>query len=270
MVTPLISFKTLHKFSLGLIGAIASALLVSVDGVLAQIYQLGDSGPSVEAIQRQLGVSPDGVYGFETEDAVVAFQSRYGLAVDGIAGPETLNALGLSYLTNVGGPTDPFVGSGSGFVTGARSAVVRTSSGIGVNVRNTPNGAQVGGVDDGTRVSLTGRQEFAGGLTWAELAGGGWVATDFLAFDGGVGGPSDPIRPIPPVAQGRYIVAVPGNSPSDLRTARSYVPGAFVDDAFQGAFINAGSYESRSAANSLADRLRDQGLDARVTVRRLR
>jgi len=270
MASPVISFKALHRLSLGLLGAIASTVLISAGSALAQVFQFGDSGPAVAELQRQLGVSADGVFGLETENAVADFQFRNGLDVDGVAGPATLNALGLGYLGSVGGPTDNSFAfnPNTGLTSGARSAVVRTSSGIGVNVRNTPNGVAVAGVDDGTRISLTGRQQFAGGLTWAELVGGGWVATDFLVFDGGIGGPSDPIRPIG-TSQGRYVVAVPGNSQSDLRTARFFYPSAFLDEATQGAFINVGAYNSRSVAEDVARDLRDEGLDARVAVRRL-
>jgi transglycosylase-like protein/putative peptidoglycan binding protein len=54
------------------------------------------AGGSVAAIQRALGITPDGVYGPKTRAAVRRFQRREGLAVDGIAGPATLAALGLS------------------------------------------------------------------------------------------------------------------------------------------------------------------------------
>jgi hypothetical protein len=53
-------------------------------------------GASVAAIQRALGLPPDGAYGKRTRAAVRRFQRRHGLAVDGVAGPQTLAALGLS------------------------------------------------------------------------------------------------------------------------------------------------------------------------------
>jgi peptidoglycan hydrolase-like protein with peptidoglycan-binding domain len=54
------------------------------------------SGASVRAVQQQLGVSADGVYGPRTRSAVKRFQRTHGLEVDGIAGPATLAALGLT------------------------------------------------------------------------------------------------------------------------------------------------------------------------------
>lgn len=53
----------------------------------------GSYGPDVSALQRQLGISADGIYGPRTEAAVRAFQERSGLVVDGIAGPVTLARL---------------------------------------------------------------------------------------------------------------------------------------------------------------------------------
>jgi peptidoglycan hydrolase-like protein with peptidoglycan-binding domain len=54
----------------------------------------GEEGRQVQMLQSALGgISVDGVYGPETEEAVKSFQASHGLSVDGIAGPETLAAL---------------------------------------------------------------------------------------------------------------------------------------------------------------------------------
>ncbi len=50
-------------------------------------------GRQVEMLQEALGISADGIYGPETEEAVRSFQAAHGLAVDGIVGPATLGAL---------------------------------------------------------------------------------------------------------------------------------------------------------------------------------
>ncbi|HEX4466049.1 MAG TPA: peptidoglycan-binding protein, partial [Solirubrobacteraceae bacterium] len=50
-------------------------------------------GRQVEMLQEALGISADGVYGPETEEAVRSFQSSRGLAVDGLVGPATIAAL---------------------------------------------------------------------------------------------------------------------------------------------------------------------------------
>lgn len=62
-------------------------------------YRRGDQGDSVLAIQQALaalGFDPggaDGVFGPQTEQAVVAFQGSVDLTADGIVGPATLQAL---------------------------------------------------------------------------------------------------------------------------------------------------------------------------------
>lgn len=62
---------------------------------------IGDEGQYVKEIQQDLikaGFSlpvygADGVFGEETETAVMKFQRKYGLTVDGLVGPETLGKL---------------------------------------------------------------------------------------------------------------------------------------------------------------------------------
>ena len=261
MELPKFSVKALKTLCLSLGGAIASTLLFSVGNAFAQvIYGPGDSGIAVQAIQREVGLFPDGVYGFATEDAVRRFQRANNLQVDGLAGPETLRAMGLGVYSNVGSD-----GSGSGGST----AIVRTPSGAGINVRNQPNGTPVAGIDDGTRITLTNRRAQAGGLEWAELSGGGWVATEYLVFSGGGGRPGL-ITAIPVGSQitGPYIVSVPGDSANRLALIRQVAPSARIDRSNQGNFIHAGGFSSRSDAEVLATVLRNSGLNARVTYRR--
>ena len=59
------------------------------------VVKRGDRGPAVRSIQRQLGISADGVFGPLTERAVKRFQRRHDLVPDGIVGPLTRGALGL-------------------------------------------------------------------------------------------------------------------------------------------------------------------------------
>ncbi|MGJ3244720.1 MAG: peptidoglycan-binding domain-containing protein [Elainellaceae cyanobacterium] len=67
--------------------------------VTLPILRLGMAGPAIERLQerlRGLGVYPgliDGIFGSQTEAAVIAIQSRANLDPDGIVGPETWTIL---------------------------------------------------------------------------------------------------------------------------------------------------------------------------------
>ena len=59
------------------------------------VVERGDRGAAVRSIQRELGITADGVFGPQTERAVKRFQRRHDLVPDGIVGPLTRGALGL-------------------------------------------------------------------------------------------------------------------------------------------------------------------------------
>ncbi|WP_344707740.1 peptidoglycan-binding protein, partial [Marihabitans asiaticum] len=66
-------------------------------GVLAdyfsQTLRLGSTGAAVEALQKALGITVDGVFGEQTAAAVSAFQKSKKLGIDGVVGPNTWRAL---------------------------------------------------------------------------------------------------------------------------------------------------------------------------------
>lgn len=76
--------------------------IVDLYGYKTALSNYGSSGQEVINIQSKLynwgyyNDIVDGIYGYQTYQAVKNFQSKNGLLVDGIAGPETLSALGLS------------------------------------------------------------------------------------------------------------------------------------------------------------------------------
>lgn len=89
-------------------------LVVSfADSSLPTLSRRGSRGEEVKQIQtvlkdRQLYTGNiDGIYGAQTEQAVIKFQKQMGLTADGIAGPKTLAALGLgdapAGVTGIGG-----------------------------------------------------------------------------------------------------------------------------------------------------------------------
>lgn len=55
----------------------------------------GSDADRIRAIQRAVGVVPDGHYGPLTKAAVVAWQAKHFLVADGVVGPKTAAAMGL-------------------------------------------------------------------------------------------------------------------------------------------------------------------------------
>lgn len=60
-----------------------------------QPIQYGAKGYDVIEIQKALGITADGIFGMDTQTAVMAFQTDNSLLADGIIGPVTWAALGL-------------------------------------------------------------------------------------------------------------------------------------------------------------------------------
>ena len=57
------------------------------------VLRRGDRGVHVELLQCKLGIEPDGIFGFGTENAVKKFQTEHGLTADGIVGAKSWAAL---------------------------------------------------------------------------------------------------------------------------------------------------------------------------------
>lgn len=76
-------------------------LLVAVCVNAFAVSKSGSRGEEVRKIQTKLknwgyyNGSVDGIYGWQTENAVRSFQKKNGLKVDGVAGTQTLNAMGI-------------------------------------------------------------------------------------------------------------------------------------------------------------------------------
>ena len=58
--------------------------------------KLGSRGADVKTLQSKLNITPDGIFGRNTEIAVKLFQTSHGLTPDGIVGPHTWEYLGYT------------------------------------------------------------------------------------------------------------------------------------------------------------------------------
>lgn len=58
--------------------------------------KIGTKGEEVKRLQRLLHLIEDGIFGEQTEKAVVAIQEAHGLVADGVVGPKTWEALTAS------------------------------------------------------------------------------------------------------------------------------------------------------------------------------
>lgn len=65
------------------------------------VFKKGSRGDEVKQIQIALGINADGIFGYQTESAVVKFQKENGLYADGIVGKKTLNALNINFDTDL-------------------------------------------------------------------------------------------------------------------------------------------------------------------------
>lgn len=147
----------------------AGAALASGGGsqATAGLLRGGGSGTGVAAVQRALGVSPDGVFGPATTRAVRRFQASHGLLVDGIVGPQTRGALGL------GGFTASATGSGHASArrthsTAAASAPAPARSGLLARIAQCESGGNPSAVSGPYR----GLYQFDR-QTWASVGGTG-------------------------------------------------------------------------------------------------
>lgn len=89
------------------IAVVTALLLIAVCVNAFAVSKSGSRGEEVRKIQTKLknwgyyNGSVDGVYGWQTENAVRSFQKKNGLKVDGVAGTQTLNAMGI-FTSNTG------------------------------------------------------------------------------------------------------------------------------------------------------------------------
>jgi cysteinyl-tRNA synthetase, unknown class len=76
-------------------GMVGPDMLLELGLVELVLLENGDEGELVKRVQEAVGVTADGEYGDDTEEAVRAYQKSSGLKADGVAGRRTLDRMGL-------------------------------------------------------------------------------------------------------------------------------------------------------------------------------
>ena len=106
----LLTWKKLTWNSLICLTTIAAVFSITPKAFAA--LHVGDTGREVRNLQKALGISTDGVYGSQTESAVIRYQRSCGLDADGVAGTATLSSIAAGNCVANGGFTPLFPGDG--------------------------------------------------------------------------------------------------------------------------------------------------------------
>lgn len=166
-----------HCVQIGFAGAaLALTLLNMISTSAIAAVRRGDRGSAVTEVQRALinkGHNPgaiDGVFGGQTQYAVIQFQQKRGLPADGVVGPSTAQVLGIS------NPT-PTPTTGGGTSSPATTGSVRVTAPNGVNIRSGPGTsyARVGGLTFGTVVATSSTTN-----GWYKIADG-WISASYTS-----------------------------------------------------------------------------------------
>ena len=222
------------------------------DGVLRQ----GDRGSAVSNLQRRLSSERyysgaiDGVFGQQTEDAVLRLQRDRGLTPDGIAGSQVSQALAGS--TTI--PDTSYSPSGRQLQFGDGGDEVvdlqRRLKNLGYF-----DGTATGHFGSQTREAVRrfqqGNRLSATGIANVRTLNALGTTTAQNRYD----------------SVNRYIVVVPRQDSSTLFKVRQVTPNAFEARSKLGDYVLAGAYPNQDRAEKQSNLLRSRGLDARVAYR---
>lgn len=279
---------------------LATALLLAGGGGVEKTYaqSLWDSGDEVQRVQFRLQalgydtVQATGLYDLNTQAAVMDFQRKYNLEADGIVGRATRpilfgNELENSFWNNSVSNSSPpsafsFPPEGANvtstlpqFPEPFRDEAI-APSGEFARDRSFLVSQVFQEGDRGESVRRIQQKLRDFGYYYGSIDGiyGGnlknaverFQAERFLQVDGKVGPETLAALGLPYTggvdARG-YVVAIPGNN-DVLYQVQRFVTGARLQGSRRGDFVNAGQFNNRHDAESLAYRLRAQGFDARV------
>lgn len=111
MIRKIKNLNIIRIFSISLLFIILITFLLFVflkskTQTIQTLSKFGSRGEEVTQIQQKLKEqgfyydNVDGIYGKNTENAVIKYQQSKGLRIDGIAGSETLNSIGITSSSN--------------------------------------------------------------------------------------------------------------------------------------------------------------------------
>ncbi|MDJ0695261.1 peptidoglycan-binding protein [Mastigocoleus sp. MO_188.B34] len=208
------------------------------------VLRRGDSGPKVRKLQKLLKIKVDGLFGPGTEAEVRRFQRDNALKADGIVGLKTWNALkGIKYPEIedrfcINRPTISYGAKGE-HVTYLQKRLrdwgYFSSNSTGYFGSKT---------EAAVRRFQQAKELYPDGVvskrTWEALGNPGCANTKL------------------------HTVVVPLTVPEILERVRSFAPNATVHNSRLGKYVSAGKFKNYYRAKQLKDRLRNNGLDARV------
>lgn len=218
-----------------------------------EVLRLGDRGQGVTNLQTRLQSlgyfygNVDGVFGSETQSAVIQFQRDRGLTPDGVVGAEVYAALD----NNSTPGTNPPPISSNGLTIGDDNpqvlALQRQLNAAGFPVPET------GYFGTQTRDAVL-RFQQSQGLPATGIADAQTISNLNAVAGGGVA----------PSGRRRYTVVIPTPDQATLARVQQVVPGAVKRQSRLGNYVQAGAYATPEAADRRNQLLRSRGLDARV------
>ncbi len=227
------------------------------NGTYGGVLRQGDRGSAVSDLQRRLSSERyyngaiDGVFGQQTEDAVLRLQRDRGLTPDGIAGYQVVQALAGSSTTI---PDTSYNPSGRQLEIGDTGSDVED---LQRRLKNLGyfNGTATGyfGPQTSDAVQRFQRENrlAATGIADARTLNALGSATAQNHYD----------------SVNRYIVVVPKQDSRTLFRVRQIAPRAFEARSKLGDYVLAGAYPNQNRAEKQSNLLRSRGLDARVAYR---
>jgi peptidoglycan hydrolase-like protein with peptidoglycan-binding domain len=252
------------------IALLTSSAIVLAAGIAAAL-QLGDAGPEVMKLQKDLkqagffqGGEPTGYFGETTEAAVIRFQQTNQLGVDGIAGNETLAALN-SYLRGGKRPSTPTTVPCGEMRNGCAGDNVYWLQAKLVSL-GYYNGQPDGEFGDRTETAVRDFQSTVGlpitGVVTAQTQS--TIDYWYKNYIGDRPGPRPGDRPPGYIPEKTYIVVIPLDRPVSLTEVKRWAPNAIEKGSKLGRYIEAEQLGDRASADRLARELKGRGFDAQV------